>query len=295
MRIIGPILLLINLATYAQVKNCGLLYQLPGKESAYPHLSKNGKNILYQSNQTGKWQLMIMDTEKGEHRNLSNDTLNNYFPDWSPDNKLIAFSSDRDGNENIFLMSSDGSGLKKIIDDKARDIHPYFSPDGKYILFSSSRGNGSLDIYRYEINSGKTLRITDTPEDETCARYSPDMKRIVYLKNGVDTDDIFSLDLSNFLSENITNTNRTRDGWPCYSPDGKWIYYSSMETGIYNIYRIKPDGSGKEQITKAKTGEEDARTNIAFDNQSLIYNKRIGTTIQILKCDLGRKETEVTY
>ena len=143
MKITGLILLFVNLTTYAQVKDCKILYQTPEKESAYPHLSKTGKNILYQSNESGKWQIMIMDLEKGTPKNLSNDTLNNNFPDWSPDNKLIAFVSDRDGNENIYLMKSDGSEIKKIIDDNARDIHPYFSPDGKYILFSSTRGNGS--------------------------------------------------------------------------------------------------------------------------------------------------------
>jgi TolB protein len=286
MRIITLGLMLSCFASFAQVKDCSLIYQNIGKESAYPRLSTDSRSILYQSNQSGKWQIMLMDTENMQHKNLSDDTTNNFFPDWSPDNKLIAFTSDRDGNEQIFLMNNDGTGLKKIIDDKTRNIHPYFSPDGKYILFNSTRGNGSLDIFRYEIKTGKVLRLTDTPEDETCARYSPDMKHIVYLKNGAAVDDVFVLDLSSFLTENITMTNRTRDGWPVYSPDGKWIYYSSFETGIYHIYRIRPNGGEKQQITSAKPGEEDARVNISADNKMLIYNKRTRSTIQILKCSL---------
>ena len=129
--------------------------------------------------------------------------------------------------------------------------------------------------------------MTDTPDDETCARYSPNMKQIVYLKNGISLDDIFVFNVSNFLSEHITKTNKTRDGWPAFSPDGKWIYFSSMESGTCNIYKIKPDGTAKQQITEAKQGEEDARVNIASDNKTLIYNKRIGATIQIIRCNLS--------
>jgi hypothetical protein len=56
-------------------------------------------------------------------------------------------------------------------------IHPYFSPDGKYLLFNSTRDNGSLDVYRLDLATRELLRITDSPMQETCARYSPDMTR----------------------------------------------------------------------------------------------------------------------
>lgn len=272
--------------------NSKLLYKLEGKESAYPRLSKNGSAILYQSNKDGKWQLYVMDLKKGTHTALTRHDSNNNFPDWDADNKWITFVSDRDGNEEIYLMKRDGSGLKRLTDDKARDIHPYFSPDKKHILFNSTRSNGSLDIYRYSLESGKTEQITSTMDEETCARYSPDMKQVVYLKNGTD-DDIYVLDLASRQSRNITNTPSVRDGWPAYGSDGKWIYYSSMESGLYCVYRIRPDGSGKQKITQAARGEEDARVNVARTGGYIIYNKRSGKTMEIRQCDIkeasGRK------
>ncbi len=36
---------------------------------------------------------------------------------------------------------------------------------------------------------------------------------------------------------------------PEYSPDGKYIYFNSTQTGTMQIWRMKPDGSGQEQIT----------------------------------------------
>ena len=107
------------------------------------------------------------------------------------------------------------------------------------------------------------------------------MKSIVFLRNSEIIDDVFSMDMSNGLTTNITTDPSVRDGWPVFDNNGKWIYYSSMAEGLFNIYRIKPDGSSKEIITKAKPGEEDARAFVSADGSTLIYNKRLEGRIDI--------------
>ena len=281
----AAVLLAYGRSLQAQGGDCRLLHKLEGKESAYPRLSRDEGSILYQSNKDGHWQLYLMELRSGRHTPVLASSSNDYFPDWSADNKWIAFVSDRDGNEELYLMRTGGSSLRRLTTDPSRDIHPYFSPDGRYLLFSSTRGNGSLDIFRYTIGNGKTDQLTDTKdEDETCARYSPDMKEIVFLRNNAAEDDVHILSIPGFLSRNITNTPSFRDGWPMYSADGSWIYYSSMEEGSYSIYRMKPDGSGKQKITTAESGEEDARVFVSRNGASIIYNKRIGSTIEIRGC-----------
>lgn len=31
--------------------------------------------------------------------------------------------------------------------------------------------------------------------------------------------------------------------------DGRWIYFNSERTGVMRIWRMRPDGSGQEQVT----------------------------------------------
>lgn len=258
-----------------------LIYKVDGKEAAYPRLSVDGKRILYQTNEKGNWQLRIIDIASGKNTNVLEDSFNNNFPDWSADNKWIAFVSDRDGNEEIYVMRTDGSELKRITNDDGRDIHPYFSPDGKYLLFNSTRNNESFDVYRYTFSDASLLRITDTPDDETCARYSPDMSKIVLLQNSMSKDDVMLMDAKTYELKNLSGTPDVRDGWPMFSSDGKWVYYSSYETGRYAIYKIKPDCSEKIKLTSPRENEEDARVYVSGDGTWLIYNKRIGKTIEI--------------
>ena len=39
---------------------------------------------------------------------------------------------------------------------------------------------------------------------------------------------------------------------PRFSPDGKWIAYTSDRDGLWNIWAMKPDGTGAHQVSKEK-------------------------------------------
>lgn len=286
MNLMFIVLISATTACQSQTDASRMILRMEGKEYAYPRISKNGDKILFQSNEKGHWQLMIYDTMTRAQLPVMEDDYNNNFPDWSADNAWIAFASDRDGNEEIYMMRTDGSMLRRLTNDPGRDIHPYFSPDGRYLLFNSTRGNGSFDIYRYTIATGELIRLTDTPENETCARFSPNMKQIVFLKNDDASDDVFIADASLMKPRNLTQTPSTTDGWPMFSPDGQWIYWSSRESGTYHIYKIRLDGTSKQKLTWASPGEEDARVYIAADGSHFIYNKGYGTTIEIREMKL---------
>lgn len=49
------------------------------------------------------------------------------------------------------------------------DNQPFFSPDGRSVYFSSIRDGVQSDIYRYDLSTGETVQVTNTPESE----YSP--------------------------------------------------------------------------------------------------------------------------
>ena len=49
------------------------------------------------------------------------------------------------------------------------DNQPSFTPDSRSVLFTSVRQDGQADIYRYDLRSHATSRITSTPESEYSA------------------------------------------------------------------------------------------------------------------------------
>lgn len=250
-----------------------------GVENAYPRLSNDGREILYQSNRGGTWQLYVLDIAAGTSRVLTHEGNNN-LPDWSPDGRRVAFVTDRDGNEEIYLMNRDGSEPRRLTTNAGRDIHPYFSPDGKTLLYNSQRGGASFDVYAIDLATGSERRLTDTREDETCARYSPDGSRLVLLRNDASADDVWIIDARG--EHDLTGTPRVRDGWPVFGPDGR-VYFASMALGSFSIYRVRGDGTHTEQLTFAGPDEEDARPFVSRDGRRLIFNRRRAGAIDIME------------
>ncbi len=250
-----------------------------GVENAYPRLSNNSRDVLYQSNRSGTWQIYMLDTVTGKSRALTS-TGNNNLPDWSPDNRRIAFVSDRDGSEDIYVMNRDGSEQRRLTTNPGRDIHPYFSPDGTTLLYNTQRNEPSFDVFSLDIETGREKQITSTRADETCARYSPDGSQIVMLRNDARSDDVWIVDAHG--ERNLTQTPQVRDGWPTFGTDGL-VYFAAMDGGSFSLYRMHSDGTTREQLTHAARDEEDARPFLARDGSRIVFNRRHDGAIDIVE------------
>ena len=66
---------------------------------------------------------------------------------------------------------------KKTTDFVGYNNQPFFMPDGKSILYTSIR-NKQADIYRYDLQTGATTQVTNTPESEYSPTLMPDRKNI---------------------------------------------------------------------------------------------------------------------
>ncbi len=66
---------------------------------------------------------------------------------------------------------------KKITEVAGYNNQPSFLPDGHTILYTSFR-NKQTDIYRYDISTGATTQVTNTPESEYSPTLMPDKKNI---------------------------------------------------------------------------------------------------------------------
>jgi Tol biopolymer transport system component len=62
------------------------------------------------------------------------------------------------------------------------DNQPAFTPEGDAVLFTSIRGSKQTDIYRYDISTRKTTRVTNTPESEYSPTVTPDRQHISMIR-----------------------------------------------------------------------------------------------------------------
>src|SRR5262249_39740507 len=108
----------------------------------------------------------------------------------SPDDRHIVFGI----HGELFLIPLKGGKAKRLTDDPHYDHGAAWSPDSRQIIFLSDR-KGQEDIYLLQsddpdhpeltkANAFKVKQLTNTPEAEMGLGFSPDGRRISFLRAG---------------------------------------------------------------------------------------------------------------
>ena len=117
--------------------------------STYPSFSPDGREIVFRSIVSTPgfiWDLsasprnsdiLVMNSEGGSPRNVTNNAAFDGWGAWSPDGKQILFSSNRAGPANIgqlYRVNPDGSDLQQLTAGPGSFVQASWSRDGTKIL-----------------------------------------------------------------------------------------------------------------------------------------------------------------
>ncbi len=136
---------------------------------------------------------------------LTNSPADDHAISWAPDGKSLLFASDRDGFEDLYLLESNESDHPKLID----------------------------------AHSFKVKRLTETPDAESMATFSPDGKRISFVRAGK----LWTMNPDGTDQKLVVNEGQVIDyEW---SPDNKWLCYSRLDGNFASELYIVPSGGGQ--------------------------------------------------
>ena len=121
--------------------------------------------------------------------------------------------------------------------------------------------------------SGKTLATIGPLHGYSGPALSPDKKKIMVGIPDPGNPGVVSLWLVDVASGALTRFtfDKSDNRWPLWSPDGRWIYFGSNATGIYNIYRKRADGSGTQELVRRSLNLE-TPLDISRDGRYLLFD-----------------------
>jgi Tol biopolymer transport system component len=200
----------------------------------------------------------------------------------SPDGKRVAVerTDPQTQNKDIWLFDAAGGAGTRFTSDPAWDAFPVWSPDGSRIIFMSNRGGGVYDLYRKSSSgAGNEELLYQSNEGKGANSWSPDGRFLIYYSIGQPTHlrllavdgpaDRKPVPLVDPQFSSVTGR---------FSPDGRWIAYSSNESGKNEIsVRSFDPATGTTGVPTVVTQGGGTTPLWRGDGKELFYIARDGT------------------
>lgn len=226
-----------------------------------PVAKATGKGYVWSVHR--EYDLFVADADGKNLRQLTDTPGYDAEATVCPVTGTLVFTSVRDGDLELYTMEPDGSHVRRITDRPGYDGGAFFSHDGKKLVLrsafptSAEQANDDRTLLQQQMVRPSNMEITVCDRDGSNFRqvtkngaanfgpfWLPDNRRIIFSSNWEGMEemkktgnhvaarnfDLFVMDEDGQNLEKIT-TCPEFDGFPMFSPDGKWLVFASNRYG----------------------------------------------------------------
>jgi serine/threonine-protein kinase len=179
-------------------------------------------------------------------------------PTLSPDGQRLALDmTEGSGSMDIWVYDWPRDTMTRLTftGSTGRNWIPAWTPDGRYIVFTAP---GGTSVIRSD-GAGKPQPLTQSRNQQDAASFTPDGKQMAFEEVDPKTGfDLWTVSLENDGTglragkPEVFLQTPANERSPYLSPDGRWLAYTSDESGTNQIYvRAFPDKGGKWQISNS--------------------------------------------
>jgi Tol biopolymer transport system component len=153
----------------------------------------------------------------------------------------------------IWVMDLARSVMSRLSFEPTNENYPLWSPDGGRILYYSEAAGAPGLYVRSSTGAGRSELLLPSGNEAIPTDWTRDGRFILYeLGSTQNRQDVWLLELSAGSKPRPLLDGPFDEGQGRVSPDGKWIAYSSDETGRLEIYvQSFPEPGGKWQVSTA--------------------------------------------
>jgi Tol biopolymer transport system component len=247
--------------------------------------------LAYQTGSAGGRKQLTWFDRTGKPIKTLGDPRAFFSIELSPDGRdLVASALDSLGNYDLWLFDVARGLPTRFTSDPGGEYYGVWSPDGLSVILNSTR-KGHYDLFRGPANSAgseEVLYASDTGKVPTS--WSPDGKQLLYFTGGTPRHEIWLLPLTSDRPGEPPKPERLlktgfNELFGQFSPDGRWVAYSSDVSGqseIYVTFLSRP--SERHQISTNGGGRPRWRRDgkelyyIALDGKLMATETRISET-----------------
>jgi len=216
-----------------------------------PRWSKDGFRIYYTTYRWGNPDMFEIDLKAGKIRPFTTFQGLNIPGGVSPDGMTMVMTLSRGDDPGIYALDIVTKKLKALMKGFGVSSSPTWSPDGKEVAFVSDRA-GNPQIFVLNLATGKTRRLTrmnwcDSPS------WSASGQWLVFAGRETRKEklNIFVMDVTGSQIRRLSVKAGDNED-PSWSPDGRFIAFTSTRRGRKELFVMDADGSAPHPLTDLK-------------------------------------------
>jgi Tol biopolymer transport system component len=175
-------------------------------------------------------------------------------PSMSPDGLRLAVEATEAGGTDIWVYDWQRDTMTRLT-FTGTALDPVWSPDGRYIAFRTV--DEGMYVTRSD-GSGKPQSLTQSKNTQYPWSFAPDGKRLAFIESSAGAYHVWTVPVESDGAglragkPEVFLQSQADERAPSFSPDGRWMAYSSDESGTFQVYvRAFPDKGGKWQISNS--------------------------------------------
>jgi len=205
-------------------------------------VSSDGRFLSFTDWATG--DVAIRDLTTGQNRRITDnhDPYRDIEPSVpSPDSRSIAYACDIKGSFDLYVVGIDSSKQKVLNTQENGILHHIplaWSPDSRHLLAEYIKTDGSRDMMLVDVDDGSAKLLISKGKDlSPGGEFSPDGRYIAWSTGeGISLFDLVTGTESLLIPD---QSDHSVLGW---SPDGKYVMFSSKRSGSSDAWLITVDG-----------------------------------------------------
>ncbi len=238
-----------------------------------PTVSLDGKKIAWETSRGGNFEVCVKDLTTGQERAVTSGPLREHMPALSRDGSRLLYDAHDGEKVTVFSANFNGGEPVTISEENVGQGSFQWSGDGTAALYFHRAPPGSVGLIHLTTkvrtpllrHSRFNLSLADarlSPDDRWIAfpvPYAPHRSRLAVARltgKVIDSESAWT-----YLTPETWNASQ-----PEWSPNGRWLYFLSDQTGKLSVHAV--------ELTASRKAKSDPRLILDFPSSPSIAGMR---------------------